>query len=753
MTIMLAAAVALSSPSITTETPPLCIMPAATGAGTGAGWANAGSLANLNDFIAAARVSGAEIWLRADAGTYPDGARTLNQGGTAGDRVVIRGVNEDGTDAYATIVGNRTTPYVPPATPLPWYRTAVMSLATGANHLEFRFIKIRNSNNGLLRTINAAFDIVVEDCEIENARHGINSQSADLVDFVIRRFNAHGYSKRAILIAKNSRNGLIEDCTLDSEQQDKDSFSGGVIFDDTAHDITVRNVTAINHYESKGASNYWNADSFSSERGNYNLHFEDCYGAFCTDGGWDLKSYATTLLRCTAEGNKRNYRLWGEITLTQCVGITPFKRGGSGDSYQVGAYGGSFIRIINSTFTNASWPYTFSVESTGFLATDQLTRNQTTQGGSNPHWRVTGADAQYALLDLTDTTPPTLTSAPAYSVPESARQVLPLTANKPFVVELQPGSDAAMFSGAARRLSMKKQDYEAPVHPDNQLHAFVRLRDANNNRTAPIEIVVSILDVDDAPIDAAEAFAYPGSNGFWYEIRPETCWQDVEGTIPAAPGNPVLRFDDLSGNGNHATQPDETRAAILASDGADLYWLEVDGFRVFYEIGSAGEFRFSQKTAVFIVRRTDEGDGTASNENRQYLYSYPRSGSSAVFNSVFSLGVIGGNDTWARSGSNNATGSDGSGTASRAIALSLRSTDGQLRSDSAIVGDVADVATLTYASSVASKKARLFCDGEPTATGFFDGRFYGGALLNQAANDGILLRLEKQLIQLAGRIL
>lgn len=68
-----------------------------------------------------------------------------------------------------------------------------------------------------------------------------------------------------------------------------------------------------------------------------------------------------------------------------------------------------------------------------------------------------------------------------------------------------------------------------------------------------------------------------GAQGAWYDPGAEgVVWRDTAGTLPALPDDPVARIDDLSGNGNHATQATVAARPILRTDGA-FYWLEFDG--------------------------------------------------------------------------------------------------------------------------------------------------------------------------------
>lgn len=78
-----------------------------------------------------------------------------------------------------------------------------------------------------------------------------------------------------------------------------------------------------------------------------------------------------------------------------------------------------------------------------------------------------------------------------------------------------------------------------------------------------------------AVFSPADLFAN-GEVGSWFEILPNTCFQDVAGTIPSAVGDPVARINDLSGNGNHALQSTFASQPILRQGGS-LCYLEHDG--------------------------------------------------------------------------------------------------------------------------------------------------------------------------------
>ncbi len=66
-----------------------------------------------------------------------------------------------------------------------------------------------------------------------------------------------------------------------------------------------------------------------------------------------------------------------------------------------------------------------------------------------------------------------------------------------------------------------------------------------------------------AAFSPASLFA-SGEEGAWYEPSTTTCFTDTAGTTAATYGDAVARINDLSGNGNHATQATAAARPILA---------------------------------------------------------------------------------------------------------------------------------------------------------------------------------------------
>ncbi len=120
-----------------------------------------------------------------------------------------------------------------------------------------------------------------------------------------------------------------------------------------------------------------------------------------------------------------------------------------------------------------------------------------------------------------------------------------------------------------------------------------------------------------------------GQQGVWYEPRPEYLYQDSAGTTPVTgDGQPVGYMEDLSGNGNHATQDTASYKPLYRTDGV-LHWLELDGLDDRLEtpliLGP------DRSVGATRVRRDSDGDGyvfgsTASPYSGQWLSSGNGSG-------------------------------------------------------------------------------------------------------------------------------
>jgi hypothetical protein len=322
----------LTSSSLATERRPhtLYIAPVPSGTQDGSDWDNAGSLEMLPKFIARAGAGG-KVLLKADDGPYQFSRPIIiSSGGNREAPVTIAGVDRISQPMRAEIIGTRADPWSYDGIPGP----EGFRLSDGANYLTFEQISFRNQGNGCFRIAGDIKGIVIRDVDARNVQRFVENhpsglrEAASIDGLSIRRVVVRGYSKGVVRLKSNSQNIEIEDVTGDSERQDRDNFAIGVSLDGTVHNVVLRRVTMMNNQDT--THEYWNGDGFATERGVYNVRFEDTFASGSTDAGYDLKSSQTDLLRARAEDNKRNFRIWGEATITDCVSRNPHKRGGTG---------------------------------------------------------------------------------------------------------------------------------------------------------------------------------------------------------------------------------------------------------------------------------------------------------------------------------------------------------------------------------------------------------------------------------------
>jgi hypothetical protein len=445
------------------------VMPAPAGNGTGDSWANAAPIWQLNAMIVTAGPGGT-VYVRADAGPYLFKAIrvTIARGGEAGNPVTVKGVDQALAPMKATIIGTRTD-WALPADPeaVTNVRTwsignDVFFLKPGADHLTFKFFDFRRVGEAFRLTARTHRKITVTDCSAYNVRRFFEHDPlTSHVDTVIGSVSVVGFSKTAIRIRGDSHNVLLEDVTLNAGRQDGDNFATGVECNETAHDITMRRVRAMNCHDTHGSdpNKFWNADGFASERGNYNVLREDCASSGNTDAGYDDKGANVTNVRCTATGNKVNFKFWGPSTKNiECRAIDPHLRGGVGPQMQYYVYGGEGPDAVGADVLVKG----------GIISDDDINTNVFLAEAYNSVFRIAGPDITHnpgAPLQRelggsgnvflygspSDVTAPAITSAAALTgAPDSGFSHL-LRADKPVTWAIAGGPDASMFKVLADR--------------------------------------------------------------------------------------------------------------------------------------------------------------------------------------------------------------------------------------------------------------------------------------------------------------
>lgn len=330
------------------------IAPEASGNKDGSSWSNAARLSDLPKLLEAAN-PGDQVWIRGDQGAYAlDRPIQLKHGGTADQPIVIRGVNVDGTDsATPLLVGDRATNWEPGLCD----GQEVFRLLQGADHLEFANLNFKNVGNGAFRIAQDITNLTIRDMEAENVRRFIENtaspgaMTATVSGLTVKNVAVRGFSKGVIRLRYDSHDILIEDVVGDAASQNGEEFITGVHLDGTVHDVMHRRVTMLNSVRTGSESEYWNGDGFGTERGTYNITYDQTYAAGSTDAGYDLKSQSTLLINTVAAGNKRNYRIWGEAELRDIISDEPLKQGGIGSASHLWAASQARVKLSNATFS------------------------------------------------------------------------------------------------------------------------------------------------------------------------------------------------------------------------------------------------------------------------------------------------------------------------------------------------------------------------------------------------------------------
>ncbi|MDT7529439.1 calcium-binding protein [Sphingopyxis sp. SE2] len=332
--------------------PSLYISPAGSGDQSGSDINNAASIGSLNTLIGRAGPGG-EVLLLADQGDYNvTGILGITRGGAEGEPVVVRGIDSDGNAMAAQFTGSR---------PADWQAgdaagNELFKLGTGADNLEFRDLRIDNVGTAFRVTADLA-NLHIEDVDANNVRRFFEdyasapSGTATISGLTIRDVDVQGFSRVAIRLQYDTNNVVIDNVSADMAGQTGDDLPAGIHLDDTVHNVTLSRVVMENIQSTAGA--YFNGDGFATERGVYDVRLIDTVARGNSDGGYDLKSNATLVLRALGEENGRNYRLWGEATLIDSTGRNPVLRGGISEQNQLWLDDAANVTVIGGRFEDA----------------------------------------------------------------------------------------------------------------------------------------------------------------------------------------------------------------------------------------------------------------------------------------------------------------------------------------------------------------------------------------------------------------
>lgn len=304
------------------------VSPTGSGDKSGTSAANAAPVSALDKMVQKAGAGGT-VDMLADKGAYNiSGSIMISHGGTASAPVLIQGVNSNGSAADITINGTRAANWTAGKAD----GNQVFKLYSGASNLDFEHMHFHNVGMAVNLGANLK-NVTLGHMTADNVQYFTGnypeggSSTANVTGFTMHDVTVNGFSKSVMILKGNASGIRLNNVHGDGEYQDGDHYEMGVSLQGTVHDIVIQNSSMKNCIGVNTTGAYTNGDGFASERGNYDIHFNNCKASGNGDGGFDLKSSSTTLTDCYSEDNKRNYRIWGDnVTLTNCDGVDPHKR-------------------------------------------------------------------------------------------------------------------------------------------------------------------------------------------------------------------------------------------------------------------------------------------------------------------------------------------------------------------------------------------------------------------------------------------
>ena len=330
------------------------ISPTGSGARDGSSWANAGTI-SISSFIDKAGPGG-QVLLRADQGAYKvSGQVTVRLAASTGAPVTIRGVDASGKSMKVEIIGTRAADWTTGKAE----GAEVFRLLSGADHLKFQDMTFKNIGNGAFRIGSDIKDLTLERMQATNVKRFLDDtissgySSASVDGLIVRDVDVYKYSENAIKLKYDSRNIVIEDVTGQGDANTPEPYVSGILLDGTAHDVLFKNVTMKDSYARGPSNHYWNGDGFTTERGNYNIRFENTVASGNTDAGYDLKSSNTVLVNATAEGNKHSYRFWSDSnTMQNSQSLNPKHSGDSASVDHIWLAEGAHAKVIGGSISD-----------------------------------------------------------------------------------------------------------------------------------------------------------------------------------------------------------------------------------------------------------------------------------------------------------------------------------------------------------------------------------------------------------------
>lgn len=220
------------------------------------------------------------------------------------------------------IIGTRNPAATPPKVGTPGRRVDTDGYALldfAARNVGEGVVSVEK-RNGVMTGLRVEHGTVADTGRVLNMPYA----DAQLDGFVVR--DVHGTNIDSFLRLKVARNGLVEDCSGVGADRPLNGFPSGCFTGDGAtSNITYRRVRMDGFRQWPIPAGYHNGDGFADEELGSAMRYLQCSAKGNADAGLDTKSEDVEVEEFVAEGNGRNFRLWGSGTLTDCVSKDPRK--------------------------------------------------------------------------------------------------------------------------------------------------------------------------------------------------------------------------------------------------------------------------------------------------------------------------------------------------------------------------------------------------------------------------------------------
>lgn len=343
------------APSILID-PNLFVGEAAQGSGNASTIANRAPWTTLNAVLGSPGVE--VIGVYSPTGVISQSVQiVLNNGGTLADPVTILGVNASASPLLTRIDGARSNPWSLGSNDGGDY----LRLALGADHLKFEYLDLKDAHTGLLVSRDIT-DLTVENGKFTNCRRGFytlvttttSGTTATIDGLVIKNTIFRGFSQRGISLQYDTHDFLIEDCDLDSEEQDLDNTAIGVHISGSSHDGIVRRVRSSRCIDNIGPpSRYMQGDAFILSPTTHHVEVDDCIAEGCGDSGYGIDGTSHTLTDLRAYDCRHSFLAQNSCTLTRPKGFDARNRGDNFPTAHVYVGPGKTCTIVDGAFVSA----------------------------------------------------------------------------------------------------------------------------------------------------------------------------------------------------------------------------------------------------------------------------------------------------------------------------------------------------------------------------------------------------------------